>query len=472
MEEGSAMKRIALFLVISLLASAGLQAQTVSVAQINGTVKDQSGAVLPGVEVKVTQTETGYNRTALTNETGSYTLPNLPIGPYRLEASLPGFTTYVQNGIVLQVSSNPAIPITLTVGAISEQVEVQADAAMVETHTTSVGQVIDQARLLELPLNGRQVSQLIAMSGVATEFVPTSAGQSLVSNKNYPTVSAFSIAGGQGGQTLFLLDGGMNMDPISNVGLPLPFPDALREFKVETSSLPANYGTQPGGVVNIVTNSGSNEFHGSAFEFFRNYALNARNFFAPTRDGLKRNQLGGVVGGPIVRNKLFFFGGYQGTFENVSPAANINFVATPASLRGDFTDIAACNGNITLRAPFQGNRVDPALLNPVALKFLALIPISNDPCGKLLFGIPGRTHENQIVGRGDWQMNNQHSMFIRYFVTDYQHPPDFADDLLTTSADNSVGLSDRVQTAVASHTVVINPQTIISVHAGVSRAVV
>jgi carboxypeptidase family protein/TonB-dependent receptor-like protein len=472
MEEVTAMKRIVLVLVITLLASAGLQAQTVSVAQISGTIKDQSGAVLPGVEVKVTQTETGYTRSALTNETGSYVLPNLPIGPYRLEASLPGFNTYVQSGIVLQVSSNPAIPITLTVGAISEQVEVQADAAMVETHTTSVGQVIDNARLLELPLNGRQVSQLIAMSGVATEFVPTSAGQSLVSNKNYPTVSAFSIAGGQGGQTLFLLDGGMQMDPISNVGLPLPFPDALREFKVETSSLPANYGTQPGGVVNIVTNSGSNEFHGSAFEFFRNYALNARNFFAPTRDGLKRNQLGGVLGGPIVRNKLFFFGGYQGTFENVSPAANINFVATPATLRGDFTDIAACSGNITLRAPFQGNKVDPSLLNPVALKFLALIPVSNDPCGKLVYGIPGQSHENQFVGRGDWQMSNQQSMFIRYFVTDYQHPPYYTDNLLTTSTDNSVGLSDRVQTAVASHTFVINPQTINTVHAGFSRAVV
>src|SRR5439155_10879359 len=153
MEEVNAMRRIAVF-VIALLASAGLQAQTVSVAQISGTIKDQSGALLPGVEVKVTQTETGYMRTALTNEAGSYTIPNLPIGPYRLEASLSGFNTYVQSGIVLQVNSNPAIPITLAVGAISEQVEVQADAAMVETHTTSVGQVIDQARLLELPLNG------------------------------------------------------------------------------------------------------------------------------------------------------------------------------------------------------------------------------------------------------------------------------------------------------------------------------
>src|SRR5438094_184412 len=122
------------------------------------------------------------------------------------------------------------------------------------------------------------------LPGAANDFVPTSAGQSLTSNKNYPTASAVSIAGGQGGQTLYLVDGGYNMDPVSNVGLPLPFPDAMREFKVETSSLPANYGTQPGGVVNVVTKSGTNQFHGAGFEFLRNYALNARNFFAPRLD--------------------------------------------------------------------------------------------------------------------------------------------------------------------------------------------
>src|SRR5438067_5928026 len=187
----------------------------------------------------------------------------------------------------------------MKVGEVSQAVEISANAGQVETHTTGVGQVIDQERVLELPLNGRQVSQLVTLSGAAADFVPTSAGQSLISNKNYPSAAAFSVAGGQGGQTLFLVDGGNNMDPISNIGLPMPFPDALQEFKVETSSLPANYGTQPGGVVNVVTKSGGNTVHGDAFEFLRNYAFNARNFFAPTRDSLKRQQFGGVLGGPI-----------------------------------------------------------------------------------------------------------------------------------------------------------------------------
>ena len=225
---------------------------------------------------------------------------------------------------------------------------VEANAAMVETRNTGVGQIIDQDRVVELPLNGRQVSQLVTLSGGATEFVPTSAGQSLTSNKNYPTASAFSVAGGQGGQTLFLLDGNVNMDPMSNVGLPLPFPDALQEFKVETSSLPANYGMSPGGVVNVITKSGGNAIHGSAFEFMRNYKFNATNTFAAKdstgkrlKDGLKRNQFGGVIGGPIIKNKIFFFGGYQGTWETVEPASNISYVATPAVLQGDLTAMAS-----------------------------------------------------------------------------------------------------------------------------------
>ena len=328
---------------------------------------------------------------------------------------------------------------------------------------------------MDLPLERlAKPTQLVTLSGGAVNFVPTSAGQSLVSNKNYPTVAAFSVGGGQGGQTMFMLDGSSHMDPISNIGLPMPFPDALQEFKVETSSLPANYGSQPGGVVNVVTRGGSNTFHGDAFEFIRNYAFNARNFFALTRDSLKRNQFGGDVGGPVLKNKLFFFGGYQGTFEKLAPAANIAYVETAATLLGDFTAMSspACNNNkqITLNGPFIGNKVSSTLLNPVALNLLKLIPVSSDPCGKLTYGIPSSDHENQFLGRGDYQLNAKHSLFARYFVTDYQHAPYYTDNLLTMSTDASVGLSDRVQSAVVGHTFIITPTTISSFRAGFSRA--
>src|SRR5262245_20900170 len=157
--------RVILFFVVSILSSVTLSAQ--STAQVSGTVRDQSGAVLPGVEVTMTQTATGLARSVVTNETGSYVLPNLPIGPYRLEASLPGFRMFVQTGIILQVNANPEINIAMEVGQVAETVEVQADAALVETRSTGVGQVIDNVRVMELPLNGRQVTELIILSGAA-----------------------------------------------------------------------------------------------------------------------------------------------------------------------------------------------------------------------------------------------------------------------------------------------------------------
>src|SRR5215468_3692896 len=225
--------------------------QAVSTSQITGTVKDQTGAVLPGAEVTATQTDTSAKRTVVSDETGSFILTNLPIGPYRLEVSLPGFRAYVQTGIVLQVGSNPFIPVTLAVGQVSEQVEVAADAALVETRSTGVGQVIDNQRVLELPLNGRQATELIFLSGMATP----SLGAGLNSKvRNYPTTEVV-VAGGLSNGMTYLLDGGTHNDTYNNLNLPLPFPDALQEFKVETSALPAQYGHHSAAAINGVTKS-------------------------------------------------------------------------------------------------------------------------------------------------------------------------------------------------------------------------
>src|SRR5437762_3484120 len=194
--------------------------------QISGTARDQSGAVLPGVEIHATQTETGISRDTITNETGSYVLPNLPIGPYRLEASLPGFRTYAQTGIVLQVNSNPSINVVLEVGQVSEQVEVQANAALVETRTVGVGSVVENTRILELPLNGRQVVELIALAGAATP-APTvnPGGRDPFSRGNV------SVAGGLNTGLNYTLDGASHNNPFDNGYLSMPFPDALQEFK-------------------------------------------------------------------------------------------------------------------------------------------------------------------------------------------------------------------------------------------------
>jgi len=392
-------------------------------AQISGTVKDQTAAVLPGVEVTATQTDTGLSRTAISNETGFYAFPNLPVGPYRLEAMLPGFRRFVQTGIVLQVSSNPVINVSLEVGQVAEQVEVQADAALVETRSTGVGQVIDNTRVMELPLNGRNVQELIILSGMAV------GGGSQASVRNYPT-DVISVGGGLNDGLTYLLDGGTHNEPYGNLNLPLPFPDAMQEFKVETSSVPAQYGQHSGGAVNVVTKSGTNEFHGTLFEFVRNKVFNARNAFATERDGLKRNQFGGTIGGPIIKNKLFFFAGEQATIIRSQPRTVITFVPTPQMLAGDWTAITspACNAGrqITLRAPFVNNRIDPALFSTPAVNLTKKwFPTPTDSCGTVQFGRVNNSDEHIIVGKVDYQLTSKHSLFGRYELARLDNPSDY-----------------------------------------------
>jgi len=335
------MKRItgvalsALLFVLTLPAFATAQAG--STAQIAGTVKDESGGVLPGVTITVTQTNTSATRTAVSDEAGGYVIPNLPVGPYRLEATLQGFRTYVQQGLVLTVNATPTVNITMALGQLSEQVSVTANAAMVETRSTGVGQLIENTRVLELPLNGRQVTDLLLLSPGVT--VNTSGG--FASSRNYPTVP-ISVAGGSPGSTVYVMDGATHNDPGTNFNLPVPFPDALQEFRIETSALPARYGHHAAAIVNVVTKSGTNQFHGSGFDFFRDHRFNAVNAFAaidpatgkPKDDGLMRNQVGGAAGGPIAKGKLFFFGGYQGTVIHTQPSTLQAFVPTAAALAG------------------------------------------------------------------------------------------------------------------------------------------
>lgn len=469
-------ERIGVVLTVGILLSSVAWAQ--ATAEISGRVTDQSGAVLPGVEVSVTQTETGAARGAVTNEAGAYNLTNLPIGPYRLEVSLPGFRTYVQTGIVLQVGDSAAINAVLEVGQVSETVEVQANAALVETRTTSVSQVIDNVRVLELPLNGRQVTELILLSGVAN-VGGVNANNSGI--RNYPTTT-ISVAGGMGNGLTYLLDGGTHNDIYNNLGYPMPFPDALQEFKVETSSMPAQYGQHSAGVMNAVTKSGTNDFHGSLFEFLRNGSLNARNAFAPTDDGLKRNQFGGTFGGPIIRNKLFFFGAHQTTTVRSAPSVdNQQRVPTAAMLAGDFTAVTspACqNGRqIALRAPFVNNRINPALLSPVAVGIVAggglnktgfKLPTPIDECGRVVVSRKVENDEYLTVGRMDYQWSDRHQLFGRYMEARRSTPNDFdpANWLSVSIGD----LKQNVYSLVLGDTYLIGSGTVSSFRATLNRS--
>ena len=317
--------------------------QAVAVAEVHGEVSDISGAAVPSAQIKITQAETQYARNTTAASDGAFSFPNLPVGPYTLEVTAEGFKTHVQSGIILQVGSGVQVNVILQVGSVTENVRVTASANMVETRTNSVAQVIDERRIMELPLNGRQVTDLIVISGAAT---PTP-NANMISSKNYPSSTTMSVAGGQGNGTNYLLDGGDNVSNFTNVNMPFPFPDALQEFSVETSSLPARNGLHPGGVVNVITKSGTNQMHGALFEFLRNGNVNARNFFGVAHDSLKRNQFGGVLGDKIIRDKLFFFGGIQVTRNRQNPPQTIAFVPTAAALSGDFSALesAACQSN-------------------------------------------------------------------------------------------------------------------------------
>ena len=250
--------------LLVLVAAGAARAQAVAGSQVSGVVRDSSGAVLPGVEVTMIKTDTATSRTVFTGSDGAYVFPNLPVGPYRLKIVLQGFNTYVQEGIVLQVNSNPSIDVTLSVGSIGEQVTVKAESPVIETRSTGVGQVIDNQQVTEMPLNGRQATELVFLSGLATS---APAGD-LNTNKNFPTVT-ISVAGGQANGITYIMDGGTHNDPFNNLNLPTPMPDALQEFKVETSSLPARYGHHAASAVNLVTKSGTNTYRGNVFEFIR-----------------------------------------------------------------------------------------------------------------------------------------------------------------------------------------------------------
>jgi hypothetical protein len=455
-------------LLISVMTCGSVWAQ--ATAQISGTVQDASGAVLPGVEITATQTETGVSRMTVSTEAGVYVLPNLPLGPYKVEAVLPGFRTFVQTGIVLQVNTNPTVNIVLQVGQVTEQVEVLANAGLVETRSLSVGQVMETQRIIELPLNGRNAQELVLLNGAAQQ-VSEAGGYSFGGTR-----LRISTAGSLGTGTEYTLDGIRHVDPYDSAALPLPFPDALAEFKTEIGGQSAQQakGTQ----VSAVTKSGTNAFHGDLFEFVRNDLFNATRYFAavdPTtgdkkHSTLKRNQFGGTIGGPILKNKLFFFGGYQGTTLRQDPNDLRSFVPTAAMLAGDFTAFAspACNstGAKTLTGGFVNNRIDPSAFDPVAVKIAAALPKTSNPCGEILYGQRNPIDDKQWVSKIDYQASPKHSIFGRVLAS-------YEDNLVPGGQENILSESnsryDRSYAITLGSTYLLSSQTVNAFRVSYSR---
>jgi hypothetical protein len=446
-------------------------------AQINGTVADSSGGVLPGVTVIAIQTATGFRRETVSDGTGSYVLLNLPLGPYRLEATLAGFRTFTQTGIVLQVNSNPVIPVTLQLGSLEETVSVEAAAPLVETRNPAIGGVVDSEAVEALPLEGRNPVALITLSGAAVDLgEPTS--------RSMTSSGRIAIAGGQQWGVAYSLDGAMHNNVLDGLNLPLPFPDALQEFRVETSSQNSERGRQGNGSVSVVTKSGTNLFHGDLFEFARHHRFNAPSYFAAVdpatgkkqSDGLVRNQFGGTLGGPVVRDRVFFFGAYQGTRSSQAPADIIAFVPTEAMRAGDFTAFAsaACNsrGAVTLRAPFVNNRIAPALFSPAATAILGRFPAPSDPCGRTTFSRTTKPYEGQIIGKGDWQITQNQSLFARYMNTVTKWDPALVydpDNLLTGMNAGAGGRDNYSHSFALGYTQVLSNTAVNNIRLAVNR---
>ena len=446
-------------------------------ASVQGSVVDATGAVIPGAEVTLTNDATHVQRKSISSSNGLYNYPNVPVGTYSLSVGMAGFQTYTQTHIVLEVGSSIAVNVKMTVGSTDQKVEVRSEGLALQTEDATFKQTIDQQTMTAMPLNGRHMTDLIFLSGGST---PAPGGDFTGSKYSYQTISV-SIAGGMGNTTMWRLDGGDNNDYMANTNLPFPFPDAVGQFSVESTALSAQSGMHSGGMVNVVTRSGTNQFHGSAFEFIRNNAINATNFFSTKKDVLHQNQFGGTFGGPIIKNKLFAFAGYQRQHTTQQQASKQAHIPTAANLLGDFsvTDGPNCAAKPAhlvdplTGVPLVGNKyAAPPTYNAQALNLLKYLPaidpaVDTQGCGLVSYAIPSIVSDNQFVTRVDYTINAKNNLYARYFIDGYQSPAFFSPTniLITTQSGNL----QRVQSLTIGESYAISPRTVNTFNATVSR---
>src|SRR5438445_13484674 len=393
-----------LFLAMSLLG--GIASAQVTTGSVVGTVKDSAGAVLPGVSIKLMNTDTGAARTVIADELGRYNAPQLPLGGYEISAGLPGFQTAVRRGVTLTIGREAVVDFSLQVGSVAQEVTVNAEAAMVSTTNANLSYLVDDKKIRDLPLNGRNYTQLALM---APGVIP------IIEHLSRNDVSGghglkMSIGGAQSTQNSFLMDGQDVTDysgqtPGSVAGTHLGS-DAIREFTITTNNYSTEYGLVSGGVMNVVTNSGTNAIHGSGFEFLRNSALDAKNYFDPANrpiPAFKRNQFGGVVGGPIKKDKLFFLGSYEGLRERLGLTYN-----TPVP------NLRAHQGYLPINGVEQFIGVHPGSQPMMNLYPLPNGPDNSDGTGQFINNSIQPSTEDYMLARVDSQLSSKDSLYGRY----------------------------------------------------------
>lgn len=410
---------------------------------IGGSVLDPSSAVVPGAKIIVTNIDTGQNREAVSVDNGTYVVPLLPVGNYKATCSREGFKTETRSGITLTADEKATVDFSLSIGQASQSVEVTAGAELINTTSGAIGQLINARTIVELPLNGRNPAELVALAPGAVDGLKMGRF-SRQYYTTFPAESAASVNGGRQGSTYYMLDGGSNMDSYHGNAQPFPNPDATAEFRVLTNNFDAQYGFSPGAVVSIVTKSGTNSWHGDGFEFVRNEKFNARDYFAASRDILKRNQFGASAGGKIIRDKLFIFGNYQRTISHrsVQGGGTAGFVPNNKMLNGDFSDVCGNAGgtidSITgicskaagqLKDPDTGvnvpfNHFDPATFSPTAMNFEnQAMPRTDAPDGATPYtGRVNLQNFHEFTIKPDWYVSEKNHLSGRIFYDRYENP--------------------------------------------------
>ena len=437
---------------VSVLSSTVLLSAQSPQASISGTISDGQGSAVPGADVVARNLATNLSFRAKTGQDGGYVLPILPIGDYEVTATYTGFKTFVRSGIRLEVSQRLRLDIALELGQVTEVVEVKAEIARVQTEDSSLGTVVESKRIAELPLNGRHVFNLVKIVPGVQPRDNTTDGFAEISNQ---TFSQFRINGGPAYGNQFFLDGGVNSAPVHNEIAVVPMADAVEEFKVETNALKAEYGQTSGGVVNVVTKSGTNELRGSLYEFLRNDAMDARNAFSTQPDPrtgrikqvLRYNQYGGTVGGPVFipkfydgRNRTFFFFGYEQWRWRASGSPRLGTVATEQQRAGDFSNTLDGQGRVitvfdpatttprpgggSTRTAFPNNIIPASRFDALAKRVLEFMPMPNATptnaftnANNFVSLVPSSSDQGTSNMRLDHRFTENDSLFFRYTVT-------------------------------------------------------
>ncbi len=396
--------------VAALLAFAAPAAAQDPTGTIEGTVSDSSSAAVPNARVSATHLDTGFTREAVAGADGFYRLVLLPVGAYRLSVAADGFASLVQEPVQVNVSQTLRVNPQLALSSVKEAVTVSGTSQLVDTSTNALGRVVTGREIVDLPLNGRNFTQLgLLQTGVA----PLPAGVATAGG-TLRQGQAYAVNGMRPEQNMYLVDGAQNTNRMDG-GYALKLPvDAIVEFRILTQSAPPEYGGTGGATTAVVTRSGGNRFHGSLYEFLRNDAFDARNFFSREVEPLKQHQFGGTIGGPIQSNRLFFFGYYEG-FRNEQGITTTATVPTPAERAGDFSGLGRPLLNLAAGGtPFPGDRLPAAAINPVARNVVNLYPLGNVSPSIYRETLVGENKLDQAGARVDFTASSNDQIFARY----------------------------------------------------------